>query len=117
MRNKFGGGAPMPSDSQSGDRVLVFKEHEGKEGEPPRTIGFTDFEFKPLGFEDLLAAPLHKRVTIPLEIFVGKIAHTNIKSLDISQSVNIKTELQPLYLKGDWSGSRRLAPIRFGGAS
>lgn len=61
--------------------MFVFKELEGRDGEPPHTIGFTDVDVQPLGYDELANARLHEKLTIPLNWDKSKVVLTTIMTL------------------------------------
>jgi hypothetical protein len=81
--------APRP-----GGRVFVYKEIEHPEGGEPRTVAFTDVDIKPRGYEELAAARLHEGVTIPLEMYNGRIVRTDVEGMPTDQYAHIKATLQ-----------------------
>ncbi|MGC9370855.1 MAG: hypothetical protein ACP5DX_15055 [Paracoccaceae bacterium] len=80
---------PLPSEN-----IFLVKELEGNDGEPPRTIAFSDVDIKPLDFEQLVQARLHENITIPLEMFNGKVIDTNIEGVDKSKYAHVRTVLE-----------------------
>ncbi len=80
--------APPP-----GGRVFVFKEDERPGGGPLRTIAFTDVNIKPRTYEELAAAKLHQGITIPLEMYNGRIVDTDVEGVDTSKIAHITATL------------------------
>ena len=85
---------PELEPPRPGGTILKIKELEHPEGGAPRTIAFTEFDIKPLGYEDLASAKLHQAMTIPLEIYNGRIVETDIKDVDVTKYVRISTTLE-----------------------
>jgi hypothetical protein len=81
--------APPP-----GGHLFVFKETERPGGGPGRTIGFTNVEVRPRGFDELAAAKPHHPVTIRLEMFNGTIVDTDVAEVDGSKYVNMTATLE-----------------------
>jgi hypothetical protein len=81
--------APRP-----GGKMFVFKETEHPDGGKPRTIAFTDVEIRPRGYDELAAAKLHAAVTIPLEMFNGRIVYTDVEGVDLSKYAHISATLE-----------------------
>lgn len=109
----------MSSASHPSNRALRYVEAEGANGALPRTIDVTDYELKPLGFEELVRARRDKQLTIPLEIFNCRVARPDIGSSEISERVNIRTQLQSHFtakaiglVRGGWLPSALAAHRR-----
>lgn len=77
-----------------GGHVFTFKEKEHPEGGEPRTITFTDVDIKPRGYDELEAAQLGEPITIPLEMYNGRILETNAEGVDLSQYAHFTTTLE-----------------------
>jgi hypothetical protein len=77
-----------------GTGVFHFKEIEHPGGGAPRTISFTDVHIKPRGYEELESAKLHQPITIPLEMFNGRVLESDIEEIDLSGHVRIETTLE-----------------------
>jgi len=56
-----------PSAEHDG-KIMVIEEIDGVDGKPPRRFEFSEFEIKPLGYEDLSTLSLGSAVTIPLVV-------------------------------------------------
>lgn len=98
-----------PTSSNIVQPMLVFKELEGTDGAPPRTIGFTDMVVEPLDYERLLNARLHEKITIPLKWRNATIVETDIEELDRSKRYSANSTLESKYtsraiglVKGGW---------------
>lgn len=98
------GGRPGP-----GDRMFVFKELQGKDGEPPHTLGFTDAHVMPLGFDHLRDARLDRKLTIPLSFRNATVVDTTIDGFDRSKPWNLSATLESPFtsraiglFKGGW---------------
>lgn len=87
--------APAPGAS-----AFVFEEDEGRRGGPRRRIAFTDVDVKPLGYDALLAASPNKALTIPLEMFNGRIVDTNVEGVDLSGYAHITARLESPFTAG-----------------
>lgn len=74
--------------------MFVFKEQEGPDGGPGRTIGFTDVEIQPRGYADLIAASPDRPLTIALEMRNGRILDTDIAGADIGTVARFSTTLK-----------------------
>lgn len=79
---------------QAGGLVFVFKETEHPEGGRPRTIAFTNVDIKPLSYHELAAAKLHRPVTIPLEMYNGRIVGGDVEGVDASKYAHITAKLE-----------------------
>jgi len=93
----------------AGEPMFVFKELEGRDGEPPHTIGFTDVDVQPLGYDELANARLHEKLTIPLNWDKSKVVHTTIAGMDQSKRYKVATTLESPFtsqaiglVKGGW---------------
>lgn len=75
-------------------RIFVFKELEGPEGGPGRTIGFTDADIVPRGFHELVAASPDRPLTISLEMYNGRILQTDIADIDQGGFARISATLE-----------------------
>jgi len=76
-----------------GGRIFVFKETEHPDGGAPRTVAFTDVDIKPRGYEELAAAKLHRGVTIPLEMYNGRIVQTDVEGMATDKYAHITATL------------------------
>jgi len=77
-----------------GGCTFIFEETEHPEGGELKTFTFTDVDIKPRGYEELVEAKLHQAITIPLEMYNGRILETNIEGVDLSKYAHIRTTLQ-----------------------
>lgn len=77
-----------------GGRMFVYKEQERTGGGPLRTIAFTDVDIRPRTYEELAAAKLHTGITIPLEMYNGRIVETDIEGVDTSKYAHITATLE-----------------------
>lgn len=73
--------------------MFVYKEQERPGRGPLRTIAFTDVDIRPRTYEELLAAKLHSGITIPLEMYNGRIVETDVEGVDISKYAHITATL------------------------
>ncbi len=96
-------------DPKPGDRMFVFKELEGKDGQPPHTLGFTDARVEPLSFGALDSAKLHQKLTIPLSWRNATVVDTTIEDLDRTKSYTMSATLESPFtsraiglVKGGW---------------
>lgn len=76
-----------------GSSRFLFKEQEQVDGAPLRTIEFTEVDIRPCSYEELENAKANVGITIPLEMYNGRIVETNIEGIDSSQLVNIRSTL------------------------
>ncbi|HWU73741.1 MAG TPA: hypothetical protein VN137_09640 [Sphingomonas sp.] len=76
-----------------GGRMFVYKEQERPGGGPLRTIAFTDVDIRPRTYEDLASAKLHAGITIPLEMYNGRIVETDVEGIDTSKYAHITATL------------------------
>lgn len=76
-----------------GGRMFVYKEQERPDGGPLRTIAFTDVEIRPRTYLELATAKLHAGITIPLEMYNGRIVDTDIEGIDTSKYAHITATL------------------------
>lgn len=76
-----------------GGRMFVYKEQERPGGGPLRTIAFTDVDIRPRTYEELASAKLHAGITIPLEMYNGRIVETDVEGIDTSKYAHITTTL------------------------
>jgi len=76
-----------------GGTLFVFREQERPGGGPPRTIAFTDVDIVPRSYEELAAARLHEPITIPLQMFNGRIVETDVEGVDTSRYAHVTTTL------------------------
>lgn len=100
--------------------MFVFKELKHPDGGPGRTIGFTDVDIRPRGYAELASARLHKSVTIPLEMYNGKIVDTDVEGIDRSKYAHLTAVLESPFtsraiglVRGGWLPSS-LAAYRAG---
>lgn len=75
-------------------QMFVFRELAHEDGSSGRTIAFTDTNVRPLNYQALAAAKLHKKLTIPLEWHNSKIVDTDISDLDKTKNYNLKAVLE-----------------------
>lgn len=80
--------APRP-----GGRMFVYKEQERPDDGPLRTIAFTDVDIKPRTYEELAAAKLQAGITIPLEMYNGRIVETDVDGINTSKYAHITATL------------------------
>lgn len=92
-----------------GTGVFHFKEIEHPGGGVPRTISFTDVQIKPRGYEELESAKLHQPITIPLEMFNGRVLASDIEEIDLSGYMRIDATLESSFtaqaiglVRGGW---------------
>jgi hypothetical protein len=76
-----------------GGRRFIYKEQERPDGGAPRTLAFTDVDIRPRTYEELASAKLHAGVTIPLEMYNGRIVDTDVEGIDASQYAHITSTL------------------------
>lgn len=76
-----------------GGRMFVYKEQERPGGGPLRTIAFTDVDIRPRTYEELATAKLHAGITIPLEMYNGRIVDTDVEGVDTSKYAHITATL------------------------
>lgn len=76
-----------------GGTLFVFREQERPGGGAPRTIAFTDVDIVPRSYEELAAARLHEPITIPLQMFNGRIVETDVEGVDTSRYAHVTTTL------------------------
>ncbi len=76
-----------------GGRMFVYKEQERPGGGPLRTIAFTDVDIRPRTYEELASAKLHAGITIPLEMYNGRIVETDVEGIDTSKYAHITATL------------------------
>lgn len=76
---------PIIVPPRPGDRMFVFKENEHPDGGKPRMIAFTDVAIRPRCYDELDRAKLHSAVTIPLEMYNGRIVETDVEGVDLSK--------------------------------
>lgn len=73
--------------------MFVYKEQERPGGSPLRTIAFTDVDIRPRTYEELASAKLHAGITIPLEMYNGRIVETDVEGIDTSKYAHITATL------------------------
>jgi hypothetical protein len=73
--------------------MFIYKEQEQPDGRPPRTIAFTDVDVRPRTYEELASTKLHAGITIQLEMYNGRIVHTDVEGIDPSQYAHITATL------------------------
>jgi hypothetical protein len=73
--------------------MFIYKEQERPDGGAPRTIAFTDVDIRPRTYEELASAKLHAGITIPLEMYNGRIVETDVEGVDTSQYAHITATL------------------------
>ena len=61
----------MSELSSHDDLILSFQELANGDGPPPRKISLREFDIKPLGFDDLVAATPQKCIKTQLEVLNG----------------------------------------------
>ena len=83
-----------PTVPTIGGRMFVFKELVRPDGGPGRTIGFTDVDIRPRSYAELASAQLHKSVTIPLDMYNGRIVDTDVEGIDTSKYAHFTTVLE-----------------------
>lgn len=88
------GTAPEITLPRPGGSVFVVNELEHPDGGTPRRIAFSEVEIRPLGYEDLASAKLHQAITIPLEMYNGRIVETDVDGIDTSKYVHIRMTLE-----------------------
>ena len=76
-----------------GGRMFVYKEQERPGGGPLRTLAFTDVDIRPRTYEELATAKLHAGITIPLEMYNGRIVDTDVEGIDTSKYAHITATL------------------------
>jgi hypothetical protein len=76
-----------------GGRMFVYKEQERPGGGPLRTIAFTNVDIMPRTYEELASAKLHAGITIPLEMYNGRIVETNVEGIDTNKYAHITATL------------------------
>lgn len=76
-----------------GGRMFVYKEQERPGGGALRTIAFTDVDIRPRTYEELASAKLHAGITIPLEMYNGRIVETDVEGIDTSKYAHIAATL------------------------
>lgn len=76
-----------------GGRMFVYKEQERPGGGPLRTIAFANVDIRPRTYEELATAKLHAGITIPLEMYNGRIVDTDIEGVDTSKYAHITATL------------------------
>lgn len=90
----FRGDEPQVRAPGPGGSAFVFEEDEGPDGGPGRRLAFTDVDVKPLGYDALLAASPNKALTIPLEMFNGRLLDTNVEGVDLTGYTHITARLE-----------------------
>ncbi|MDF1836011.1 MAG: hypothetical protein P1U62_14200, partial [Alteraurantiacibacter sp. bin_em_oilr2.035] len=85
---------PLVVPPRPGSKMFVFKETEHPDGGAPRTFAFTDVDILPRGYDELAKAKLHAAVTIPLEMFNGRIVDTDVEGVDLSKYAHITATLE-----------------------
>ena len=76
-----------------GGMTFMFKEIENPEGGVLRTIAFTEVDVRPRSYDELQAARLHESITIPLEMYNGRILETNVEGVDLTKYAHITATL------------------------
>lgn len=76
-----------------GGHMFVYKEQERPGGGRLRTIAFTDVDIRPRTYEELAGAKLHAGITIPLEMYNGRIVETDVEGIDTSKYAHITATL------------------------
>lgn len=74
--------------------AFVFRELEGPDGGPGRTIAFTDVDIRPRDYAELAAASSDKPVTITLEMYNGRILHTDLEGVDPGKVAHLTSVLE-----------------------
>ncbi|MDV3456828.1 hypothetical protein RZN05_07530 [Sphingomonas sp. HF-S4] len=85
---------PNVSAPPPGSTLFVFQEIENPGGGESRRIGFTEVDIAPRSYEELASAKLHQAISIPLEMYNGRILETNIEGIDVSKYANLKAKLE-----------------------
>ncbi|MCP3732572.1 hypothetical protein M9978_19290 [Sphingomonas sp. MG17] len=84
-----------------GGNLFVFQEEVHPDGGTPRRIAFTEVDIRPRPYEELAAARLHEGITIPLDMYNGRIVDTDIADVDTSNYAHLKATLvSPLSAQG-----------------
>jgi hypothetical protein len=73
---------------------LAFAELENPDGGPPRMVEVVDFDVRPLGFDALLNAPIHRSFIFPIEIANARIVKTDILNLDASKPARLSAQIE-----------------------
>lgn len=76
-----------------GGKIFVYKEQERQGGRPLRTIAFKDVDIRPRTYEELADAKLHTGITIPLEMYNGRIVETDVEGVDATKYAHITATL------------------------
>lgn len=76
-----------------GGKIFVYKEQERPGGGPLRTIAFKDVDIRPRTYEELADAKLHTGITIPLEMYNGRIVETDVEGVDATKYAHITATL------------------------
>jgi hypothetical protein len=90
MKQAVAGETKLP---RPGGYLFTFKETEHPNGGAPRTFTFTEVDIKPRGYEELEASKLHQAITIPLEMYNGRILETDVEGVDLSKYAHITATL------------------------
>jgi hypothetical protein len=81
--------APRP-----GGHLFVFRENEHPEGGAPRTVAFTEVEIRARGYQELAEARLHQGITIPLDMYNGRIVETDVEGMPTDKYAHITATLE-----------------------
>lgn len=91
------------------ERMFVFKELEGPNGGPGRTISFADVDIRPRSYAELADASPNQPITIPLEMYNGRILHTDIDGVNLGTVDHLSTTLESRFtsraiglVRGGW---------------
>lgn len=102
-----------------GGFVFEFNEIARPDGGTPRKIAFSEVEIRPLGYEDLASAKLHRPITIALEMYNGRIVETNVDGIDVGKYAHVRTTLESTFtaraiglVRGGWLPSALAATRR-----
>ncbi|CAH2399258.1 hypothetical protein [Mesorhizobium escarrei] len=111
----------MTSDVETAPRAggtFLFKESEGPNGGPGRTISFAGVDIQPRSYAELAAASSNLPITIQLDMYNGEILHTDFNGVDPGTVVHVSTTLESRFtsraiglVKGGWLPSA-LATIK-----
>lgn len=89
--------------------MFVYQEQERPGGGPLRTIAFTDVDIRPRTYEELATAKLHAGITIPLEMYNGRIVDTDVEGVGTSKYAHITATLESTFtakaiglVRGGW---------------
>ena len=74
-------------------QMFVFREDVGPDGGQGRTIGFTNVDIVPRGYDELAAAALGKSITLQLDMYNGRIVGTDVPGIDPAQYAHFTSTL------------------------